>query len=454
MCVKYCLLLSTVFLIPEVVIRSSFAQFFAPSINSVPLPVGAGARALGQGGAFIAVADDATAVSWNPGALTRLKRPEFSLAGSYLTGQQDFDSETTGSNWFTFDNESSSHGDLNYAGFAYPFRIFRKNFVVALNYQQKFDFHKDLDFSHSIRDLASPSLNFDEKIKFRSDGGIGALTPAISMMVTPKLSMGVAVNFYTDEFFGNYAWKNEVHVTGSGDLAGFPVTEDIVLKEKSENFRAINASIGLLYDVWEKGDKLLTFGAVYHTPYTAEYDQSMRQNGVGSFAGGFFPLDIPETRTHFEIDCPQSFGAGFGFRYNDSLSCSLDVTWTDWSDYQREDEDGNKTRPLGSDVSTSKRIGDTFAVRTGTEYLIFRDNVVIPARAGLFYEPRVSLDSPTDVYGFSVGSGISTKRVSFDGAYQFRWSTNGEGEDFQAAFEGMQFDIREHVFLASISVYF
>lgn len=447
-------MLSTVLLIPEVVTRSSFAQFFAPSINSVPLPVDSGARALGRGGAFIAVADDATAASWNPGALIQLKRPEFSLAGSYLTEQLDFDPETIGSNRFTLDNESSSDGDLNYASFAYPFRLFRKNFVAALNYQQKFDFHNELDFSRIIRDLEPPSINLNEKIKFRSDGGIGALTPAISMLVTPKLSLGVAVNFYTDEFFGNYAWKNKVHVTGSGDIDGDPGTEDIVREEKFENFRAINTSIGLLYNMWEKGDKLLTFGAVYHTPYTAKYDQSMRQNGVGSLAGVGFPLDIPETRTHFEIDYPQSFGAGFGFCYNDALSCSMDVTWTDWSDYQREDEDGNKTRPLGTDVSTSKRIGDTYAVRTGAEYRIFRNNVIIPARAGLFYEPRVSLNSPTDVYGFSVGSGISTKRFSLDGAYQFRWSTNGEGEDLQSALEGMQFDIREHLFLASIIVYF
>ncbi len=33
-------------------------------IPSSPNPVGSGARALGMGGAFIAVADDATAASW------------------------------------------------------------------------------------------------------------------------------------------------------------------------------------------------------------------------------------------------------------------------------------------------------------------------------------------------------------------------------------------------------
>ena len=36
---------------------------------SAPLPAGSGARALGQANAFTAVADDATAASWNPAAV-------------------------------------------------------------------------------------------------------------------------------------------------------------------------------------------------------------------------------------------------------------------------------------------------------------------------------------------------------------------------------------------------
>ncbi len=45
-------------------------------ISSSPNPVGSGARAVGMGSAFIAIADDATAASWNPGGLIQLERPE------------------------------------------------------------------------------------------------------------------------------------------------------------------------------------------------------------------------------------------------------------------------------------------------------------------------------------------------------------------------------------------
>ena len=43
-------------------------------ISSPPSPVGSGARAAGIGSAFVAVADDATAASWNPAGLVQLER--------------------------------------------------------------------------------------------------------------------------------------------------------------------------------------------------------------------------------------------------------------------------------------------------------------------------------------------------------------------------------------------
>jgi len=40
------------------------------------LEIDVGARAVGMGGAFVAVADDATAIFWNPAGLSRLKSSE------------------------------------------------------------------------------------------------------------------------------------------------------------------------------------------------------------------------------------------------------------------------------------------------------------------------------------------------------------------------------------------
>ena len=50
-----------------------------------------GARSLAMGGAFTALADDATSVLLNPAGLVQLRRPEFSLVGKVWTEDMHLD---------------------------------------------------------------------------------------------------------------------------------------------------------------------------------------------------------------------------------------------------------------------------------------------------------------------------------------------------------------------------
>jgi tetratricopeptide (TPR) repeat protein len=78
---------------------------------------GAGARALGMGGAFFAVADDASASYWNPAALTLLERKEFTAMQASMFAQ-------TTLNFFTYAHPTTTKGtwaismtELNSTGF-------------------------------------------------------------------------------------------------------------------------------------------------------------------------------------------------------------------------------------------------------------------------------------------------------------------------------------------------
>lgn len=64
---------------------------------------GAGARGLGMGGAFFAVADDASASYWNPAALTLLERKEFTAMQATLF-------EQTTLNFFTYAHPTTTKG--------------------------------------------------------------------------------------------------------------------------------------------------------------------------------------------------------------------------------------------------------------------------------------------------------------------------------------------------------
>lgn len=63
----------------------AFEPAFAQKVTKVGTTAGkflsipVGSRALGMGGAFVSVADDATSMYWNPGGMARLQRPELVL---------------------------------------------------------------------------------------------------------------------------------------------------------------------------------------------------------------------------------------------------------------------------------------------------------------------------------------------------------------------------------------
>lgn len=113
-----------------------------PEIPSSFNPVGSGARAMGMGGAFIGVADDATAASWNPGGLFQLELPEVSIVGKVLDRRED--------NRFEYNPEAStdqgiSENSINYLSIAYCIEVTERfSLGLTLNiWDDLFHMHKN-----------------------------------------------------------------------------------------------------------------------------------------------------------------------------------------------------------------------------------------------------------------------------------------------------------------------
>ena len=308
---------------------------FAFDFASSPNPVGSGARALGMGGAFIAVADDATAASWNPGGLVQLKTPEISVVGNWFHRTEDVDftnhPEASGS-------ESVSKEDLNYLSIVYPFNLFNRNMVVSLNYQKLYDFAREWDFqctrtTDTIEDnLSFPGLppiiihaTTKEKIHYEQSGGLSALGIAYSIQIVPQLSFGFTLNIWDNDLTPN-KWEEISHYTGSStveyDGISMPaLSEEIKDKNKNEySFNGLNINIGILWQITDK----ITTGFVLKTPFTADIkreDYSIDQNQL-------------DKCTHDEkLDMPMSCGLGLAYKISDGFRVSADVYRTEWQDY-------------------------------------------------------------------------------------------------------------------------
>ncbi len=433
-------------LILLVIISFSFSDgvhaatlFQQVGVASSPNPVGSGARATGMGGAFIAIADDATAASWNPAGLIQLENPELSVVGAYFHRTEDFSS-----NDHPEINNKGSIDDLNlnYFSATYPLNLFNKNMVVSVNYQRLYEFERSLDH---LFDFSSAGLNLLQDKQFDQDGFLSALGLAGAIQLTPGLSLGATVNIWTDKLFWDNGWEEKFSEQSTGTQGGASLTVDTSITDRYTDFKGFNANFGLLWNINEQ----LTLGAVLKTPFEASIHHDFRftsTNILGPPANTTTSSNLNLTED-VNLDMPLSYGIGLAWRYSDALSFAFDMYRTMWSDYILTDGDDNEFSPVDGRPKSDSDVDNTTQVRLGGEYLFIGQQTVVPVRAGLFYDPQPSEGSPEDFYGVAVGSGIVYKKLIFDVAYQLRW---GNDVDTGNLINSSKADITQHLVMASV----
>lgn len=419
--------------------KDPFQRIEVPSSMN---PVGSGARALGMGGAFIAVADDATAASWNPGGLIQLETPEISVVGAYFQRNEDL---AFGTNPEADGEQDVAGSNINYLSAAYPFTAFNRNMIVSVNYQYLFDFTRQWEFP--LR-LDEPDFVINQEYKIDQEGGLSAIGVAYCIQWTPKISFGFTLNFWQNALYDN-KWHSETKTSASGNLTGSNFSFNYKGKDEY-TFSGFNANLGLLYNI----NSQFTLGLVLKTPFKAD----LIHNNTGNLE-----LLYPENpsnnqsvsssnETNEELDMPMSYGIGFAYRFSDNLTASFDIYRTEWANYILTDAEGNEKSPITGQQADKADIDPTHQIRAGAEYLFIKNRYVIPFRGGIFYDPAPADGKPDDIYGFSLGSGVAIGKFIFDMAYQYRF-----GNDVQEfILEGYNFsqDISEHTFYSSIIFHF
>ncbi|HDZ62667.1 MAG TPA: hypothetical protein ENH40_05940 [Nitrospirae bacterium] len=412
-------------------------------VASSPNPVGSGARAVGMSGAFIAIADDATAASWNPAGLIQLEKPETSIVGAYFHRTEDFSSTSHPE----IDNTGNVDAfNINYFSATYPLKFYRNNMVVSINYQRLYDFKRSFDYRS---DYSSAGVNLLKDIHFSQNGYIGALGLASAIQITPKLSFGATLNIWTNDLFWRNGWDETYSVHGVGTQGAAPVTIDTYITDKYSRFRGINANLGLLWNM----NEYLTAGVVFKTPFKASLRHEFSYKSTSVFGP---PVNNSVSSQQnitedVELHMPLSYGLGLAWRISDAFSFALDIYRTEWSEYILTDAQGNKFNPIDGRPESESNVKDTTQIRVGGEYLFIGKKSVVPIRGGLFYDPEPSHGTLNDFYGVAVGSGIVYKMLIFDVAYQFRWGSNIDTGNLIATSTA---NITQHLLLASLIIHY
>jgi len=234
--------------------------------------IGAGARAAGMGGAFIGVADDATAIVWNPAGLTLLERPEASVVGRFVADayEIDWDDESF--------EETQSHFVLNFLSGAIPLQLGSKKVVAALALQRQID-------------LYSYSKYYDywgDEIEAEGTGGVDTATLGGGIQILPYLYAGLAANFW----FGKYEYTENYRAD----------------YEYEESYTGLNFAFGGMIDLNGLQNPVpLKLGMIFRTPFDLdiEYEDELEDGDV-------------------TFEMPSMLGFGASYRFGEFFTLAAD----------------------------------------------------------------------------------------------------------------------------------
>ena len=305
-------------------------------LGEIPLtnPLVTGARAAGMGFVSMAVADDGSAITSNPAALTRLNRAE--LSGGFRRGSFGIEGSMAGSGF----KDDLSGTDYASFRFAYPFPTFRGSLVLGLGAERIYNFRDSRVATY--RDTIEGSGDvWSVGEDYFSDGGITALSAACALDISPTISLGATFSYlmgdysryfvYSDEFVGDRYERQ--------DIVGRYIKLDAE-EQHDADISGVRGTIGGLFYV----SKELSVGVAIDTPVTLTFDGTEWLYEVED------SIVVTDTSLLYsdKITLPFAFRGGLAYAPLDFIVVGVDVTYSDWSEMDyvgritdiEEDDDG------------------------------------------------------------------------------------------------------------------
>jgi long-chain fatty acid transport protein len=402
---------------------ASFAITDSETNASIPFNLSApGARSMGMGGAFLGLADDATAAYTNPAGLTQLVTPEISVEGRhtdysipYVNGGSASLSPFNGSGINT-DNTNSSNNNLSFISFVLPhdrwsFAVYRDELV-----------HFNTDFTTGDANTILGNNQFELfPVDAHSNLRIVNYGASVAFKAADNVSLGLGLSYY--DFKINTLITRSAFEGNQLDVpAGTPLSEQA--QHGSDNAAAVN--LGARFVLSEH----LSAGLVYRQGPKFDYSAS---NTVIATDPATVTADLSKVR--FRV--PDEYGAGLSWHPNDNFVLNGDVDFIQYSQLTR-----GIVSLFGNDPAEVSRLSIPNGVEyhLGGEYTFTQMAHPFSVRAGAWHDPRHSIEyngvpDSTDVgqlglatlfaggkgsqMHYSLGGGFAFAKFQIDAAADF-----------------------------------
>jgi long-chain fatty acid transport protein len=299
-----------------------------------------GARSLGLGGAFVGLADDATAAYANPAGLTNLSRPEVSVEGrswkythvypdhGHAFGRATGNGVDQVQGIVNRESSDSTQG-LSFLSFAYPY----KRWTFAAYRHELVNFQANITSQGVFFDAFSDNRP-GEIANFRVlpsqvayDLSIVNYGASAAYRINDRLSAGISLTYYDfslDSITRKYGLRTGIVTTNPGDFFGeadFTTgnLDNTVVDEGSGS--DFGATAGLLWKVTDNWN----LGAVYRASRSFETRRAVVKGSTTT------PSNGPDFRI------PGAIAIGTAFKPLDQITVTVDLNHIQYSDANQQD---------------------------------------------------------------------------------------------------------------------
>ncbi len=341
-----------------------------------------GSRAMGMGGAFIAVANDPSAIYFNPAGLAQLKGMKIMLGATFIAPRTTFRGPAPSV------DEHKMVKQIFYPINLYGSYQLTNKLVVGLGLNNPFGLGTKWPEDWVGRFLATET-------RLRTF----FVTPSVAYKVTEDISVGWGLDFV----YGQVLLKRKA------DLAPFAGEGNVKLEGSGTGF-------GYRFGILANPLKDLSVGFSYRGDVRLKFKGTAETKGPAQLQN-----NLPNGDVKTELTTPQNFNFGLAYKVNPQLLVAASLQYVTWSSYR--DLKVDFVDPKWPDLSSPKNWFDSYIIRFGGEYNLLSN---LDLRAGMLYDKNPIRDEyvdPTlpdsDRLGFTFGAGYKMQNITLDFSYMF-----------------------------------
>lgn len=346
-----------------------------------------GAKAMGMGNAFVAMADDPSAIYYNPAGLAGLNEPALYLGATAVIPSTNFEN-------------TSGAGEATESQVFLPPHLYviypAHNMAFGLGVYAPFGLGTKWSETGLTRYQATESRIETVNVN-----------PAIAIKVRPWLLFGAGLDYMRS--------KAVMEKMVDQSLVG---GTDAPFSLEGDGYGwGYNAGLIII------PDERLRIGMSYRSAIKIDYRGSASLGNIAPALQPLFGGASYRTNAVTSIRFPEVLSIGVAYLPTEKLTIELDAERVGWSSYDSLKVDlENEVVPAGfTDSTESKGWKDVWAFRAGIDY---KASGTISLRAGYAYEnnpaPDHTLDPrlpDSDQHDFSVGIGYRSGNLAIDAAY-------------------------------------